>query len=272
MITLMGFAMLKTEKLQDKWKVKLAKAMEAGQQGKRKTFKLWMQKYSFFLLPFITVLREGLEAIVFIGGVSLDVEAKSIPIAVIMGLICGALVSYVIYRGGSMMKLRWFFIFSTAILYLIAAGLMSKCVGYFEQYAWNLVIGGEAAEEGGDVIAYKVTTAVWHVSWGDPELNVSTNGGWQIFNSILGWNNTATIGTITSYCLYWIFVAAYLVYMFFKERKHAIAKAERGEFYKDDADEALQNARKYVNEDGVITGQDEKLATDEAVSVADKKV
>ena len=97
-----------------------------------------------------------------------------------MGFICGCLVGFIIYRGGNMLRLRWFFIFSTLILYLVAAGLMSKAVGYFEQYAWNQVIGGEAAEEGGDVIAYKVTTAVWHVSWGDPELNVDTNGGWYV--------------------------------------------------------------------------------------------
>lgn len=112
----------------------------------------------------------------------MDVEAKSIPIAAIMGFICGCLVGFIIYRGGNMLRLRWFFIFSTLILYLVAAGLMSKAVGYFEQYAWNQVIGGEAAEEGGDVIAYKVTTAVWHVSWGDPELNVDTNGGWYVIN------------------------------------------------------------------------------------------
>jgi high-affinity iron transporter len=162
MITMMGIAMLKTEKLKEKWKFKLAKAMETGQQGKRMGFKLWMRKYSFFFLPFITILREGLEAIVFIGGVSLNVQAKSIPIAVIMGLVCGALVSYAIYRGGNMLKLRWFFIVSTAILYLIAAGLMSKAVGFFEQNAWNKVIGGEVAEEGGDVIGYKMTTVSWN--------------------------------------------------------------------------------------------------------------
>lgn len=110
--------------------------------------------------------------------VSLNVQAKSIPIAAIMGILCGVLVGVIIYRGGSMLHLRWFFIFSTIILYLVAAGLMSKAVGFFEQYAWNLIIGGEAAEEGGDVIPYKVTTAVWHVSWGNPELNTDTNGGW----------------------------------------------------------------------------------------------
>lgn len=95
-----------------------------------------------------------------------------------MGLVCGCALGYVLYRGGSLLKLRWFFIVSTIILYLVAAGLMSKSVGYFEQNAWNQIIGGEAAEEGGDVISYKVTTAVWHVSWGNPEDNTEGNGGW----------------------------------------------------------------------------------------------
>ncbi|KAI8334411.1 iron permease FTR1/Fip1/EfeU [Chlamydoabsidia padenii] len=262
MITAMGLAFLKAEKLQDKWKIKLAKAMETGRQQqdmkRRKRLTQWMQKNSFFILPFVTILREGLEAVVFIGGVSLNVGGKSIPIAAIMGFLCGCLVGYIIYRGGSMLHLRWFFIFSTVILYLVAAGLMSKAVGFFEQYEWNKVIGGEAAEEGGDVIAYKVTTAVWHVSWGNPELNTSDNGGWMIFNAILGWNNTATIGSIISYCLYWILVAIYLVYLYFKQQHQAIAKAQRGEFYDEDADAVLDKAKQYVNEEGVILGNDNK--------------
>ncbi|CDH55156.1 plasma membrane iron permease [Lichtheimia corymbifera JMRC:FSU:9682] len=260
MITMMGLAMLKTERMQEKWKIKLAKAMEAGggvsaNGKKRSVWKVRMQRYSFFLLPFFTVLREGLEAVVFIGGVSLNVQAKSIPIAAIMGILCGVLVGVIIYRGGSMLHLRWFFIFSTIILYLVAAGLMSKAVGFFEQYAWNLIIGGEAAEEGGDVIPYKVTTAVWHVSWGNPELNTDTNGGWQIFNAILGWNNTATIGTIVSYCLYWVLVAACLVYMYYKERRRAIIKAQQGNLDDIQGDEALEQAKQYVDHDhGVIVG------------------
>lgn len=95
----------------------------------------------------------------------------------------------------------------------------------------------------------------------------------MIFNAILGWNNTATIGSIISYCLYWILVAAYLVYMFWKERRNAIAKAERGEFYdNEDADLALEKARQYVNQDGVITGQEEKADAHEVVPVVDHKV
>ncbi|CAO3607858.1 unnamed protein product [Mucor fragilis] len=233
MITVMGLAMLRTERMQEKWKA-------------------WMQKYSFFFLPFITVLREGLEAVVFIGGVSLNVQAKSIPIAAIMGFICGCAVGLVIYRGGSLLRMRWFFIISTIILYLVAAGLMAKAVGYFEQNAWNQVIGGESA----DVISYKMTTAVWHVSWGDPEANTDTNGGWEIFNAILGWNNTATIGTIVSYCLYWIAVAFALVYMNWKERRVAMAKLQNGD-WEVDGDAALENAKAYIDHDGAIVGEEE---------------
>ncbi|KAF7731927.1 high-affinity iron permease [Apophysomyces ossiformis] len=252
LITVMGLAMLRTERMQEKWKVKLAKAMER-KKNEKSALKTKFQRYSFFLLPFITVLREGLEAVVFIGGVSLNVQAKSIPIAAIMGFLCGCLVGVIIYRGGSLLRLRWFFIISTAILYLVAAGLMSKAVGYFETNAWNNVIGGESAEESGTVIPYKVTTAVWHVSWGDPENVTDGNGGWQIFNAILGWNNTATIGTITSYCLYWVLVMALLARSYWKDRSRAIKKARSGEWTK--GDDALEKARQFVGADGEIRAE-----------------
>ncbi|KAI8050167.1 high-affinity iron permease [Gilbertella persicaria] len=245
MITVMGLAMLKTERMQEKWKVKLAKAIQKDSQ-ERSSFKEKLQRYAFFVLPFVTVLREGLEAVVFIGGVSLGISGKSIPIAAIMGIVCGCLVGFLIYRGGKLIQLRWFFVFSTVILYLVAAGLMSKGVGYLEQNAWNQVVGGEPA----GVITYRVSTSVWHVSWGDPELNVDTNGGWQIFNAILGWNNTATYGTIISYCLYWLFVICYLAFSFYKEKRQAIRKAEAGEW--DDGDQALEEARQYIDETGEI--------------------
>ena len=100
-ITLMGAALLRVSKLQDKWRVKLAQALESkdkvqGSAGTR--FKRWAEKYAMFMLPFITVLREGLEAVVFIGGVSLGLPATSFPLAVICGLGVGCLIGYLIYR------------------------------------------------------------------------------------------------------------------------------------------------------------------------------
>ena len=101
-ISVMGGALLRVSKLQGKWRLKLAKAIEAKNSVKdaksKSTFKLWCQKYAMFLLPFITVLREGLEAVVFAGGVSLGYPASAFPLPVITGLAAGATVGFIIYR------------------------------------------------------------------------------------------------------------------------------------------------------------------------------
>lgn len=97
----MGAALLRVSKLQDKWRVKLAQALEAKDRSKtsrKNRFKQWCEKYAMFILPFVTVLREGLEAVVFIGGVSLGLPATSFPLAVICGLGAGGLVGFILYK------------------------------------------------------------------------------------------------------------------------------------------------------------------------------
>jgi high-affinity iron transporter len=101
-ISVVGAALLRVSKLQDKWRVKIKVALERndekakGSAGTR--FKQWCEKYAMFLLPFVTVLREGLEAVVFIGGVGLGLPATAFPLAVICGLAAGCAVGYLIYR------------------------------------------------------------------------------------------------------------------------------------------------------------------------------
>src|SRR5271169_523703 len=62
-----------------------------------------------------------------------------------------------------------------------------------------------------------------HVNCCNPE--DKTNGGWGIFNAILGWQNSATIGSVVSYCVYWIFVTLALIIMRIDERRVADNKA-----------------------------------------------
>jgi high-affinity iron transporter len=101
-ISVVGAALLRVSKLQDKWRIKLAHALEKNDLNAKGStasrFKLWCQKYALFLLPFITVLREGLEAVVFIGGVGLSLPATAFPLAVVCGLLAGVIVGYLIYR------------------------------------------------------------------------------------------------------------------------------------------------------------------------------
>lgn len=99
----MGAALLRVSKLQDKWRVKLAKSLEAKDSMKQHTrfgprIAHFCEKYAMFILPFITVLREGLEAVVFIGGVGIGQPATAFPLAVITGLACGCLIGFFIYK------------------------------------------------------------------------------------------------------------------------------------------------------------------------------
>ncbi|KAK4960853.1 high-affinity iron permease [Elasticomyces elasticus] len=219
-ITIMGAALLRVSKLQAKWRVKLAKALEDNDTtharlGER--VKLWCKKYAMFILPFITVLREGLEAVVFIGGVSLGLPATSIPLPTIIGLVAGFLVGYLIYRGGNAAPLQFFLIASTCFLYLVAAGLFSRAVWLFQNHQWSKVTGGNASETGSGPGSYDVRQSVWHVNCCNPKLN--GGGGWGIFNAILGWQNSATYGSVVSYNLYWIVVMIAFIVLRFKEKR-----------------------------------------------------
>lgn len=217
LISLMGIAMVRINKLQRKWRIKIARAIVTPPAKRADRFKIGylLKKYSMFILPFITTLREGLEAVVFVGGVGIsETSARAFPLPVVMGIIAGLAVGCFLYYGGSVVSLQVFLCVSTAILYLIAAGLFSRGVWDFEQNLYSRQTGGDAAENGSGPGTYNIHKTVWHVNCCNPEIDE----GWDVFNSLLGWQNTATYGSIISYNCYWLFVIVMLSLMLFEEK------------------------------------------------------
>ncbi|TDZ29469.1 High affinity iron permease ftrA [Colletotrichum spinosum] len=227
-ITAMGAVLLRVTKLQDKWRVKLSKALSAadGHDGDddddhgRRPFgdrlRHLGEKYALFLLPFITVLREGFEGVLFIAGVGVSISNAAIAVSAVLGLALGAVVGYFIYRGSKTAPIQLFLTVSTCFLYLIAAGLFSKGVWHFEQNEWNKIVGGDAAELGSGPGSYDIRRSVWHVNCCNPDLN--GGGFWGIFNAVLGWQNSATVGSVVSYNLYWAAVATGFFVMICNEK------------------------------------------------------
>nr|K7ND00.1 RecName: Full=High affinity iron permease ftrA [Epichloe festucae E2368]AET13877.1 high-affinity iron permease [Epichloe festucae] len=217
-ITAMGAALLRIGKMQAKWRVKLARAIESPiKAGTRGCFAHWLEKYAMFVLPFITVLREGIEAVVFVAGVTFSAPARAVPLPVCVGLVVGGLIGWILYKGGSTAKLQMFLVASTCLLYLVAAGLFSRGVWSLEAQKWNIAIGGDAAETGSGPGSYDIDNSIWHVNCCSP--TAADNGGWGVFNAILGWQNSATYGSVISYNVYWIFVMVGFCTMRFKETK-----------------------------------------------------
>ncbi|KAL1903407.1 high-affinity iron permease [Sporothrix stenoceras] len=217
-ISIVGAALLRISRMQDKWRVKLAAALqrtgqttaearnEEGNATKWQRFRVrvetFPERYALFVLPFITVLREGIEAIVFVAGVSFSAPAKSVPLPVVVGLLAGISVGYLLYKGGASARLQVFLVASTGLLYLVAAGLFSRAVWSFEMQVWNKVVGSDAAELGSGPGSYDIDKSVWHINCCNPELN--GGGGWGFFNAVLGWTNSATYGSVLAYNLYWL--------------------------------------------------------------------
>ncbi|KAJ3072257.1 hypothetical protein HDU98_003953 [Podochytrium sp. JEL0797] len=253
----MGFAFIKSDELTAKWHRKLSKSLNdahvighdvqemssstAEPQGDGKALddsspaldavtskkSLYKAAQAFFWIPLVTVLREGLEGMVFLGGLTISESPDAIPLAVIAGLLCGIAIGFAIFRAGNSMKLHTFFVSATIFIFYISAGMMSKSVAAFELNTWNIQINiADAADAG----FYNIFTNVWHMDCCNPE-NASSPG-WQFFAAIAGWSNLASIGTIVSYIVYWLIVSAILIGMKLMDRRRVAQGREKIGFKK----------------------------------------
>lgn len=243
MITVMGLAMLRTTQIQEKWRAKLSKAMDDETD---KGLGNSSRRYALFVLPLVTVLREGLEAIVFIGGVTFTTDSKSIPLAVVAGMLTGFLVGYILYRGGNRMNLHRFFTASTCLLLLLAGGLVARAVAAFESYVWGKLTNAQS-DDGG---SYDPRYNVWALSCCDPKNNSS--GGWQLFNALFGWSNIGSIGSVVCYIGYWLFVTGALVFMKLKRRR--IARQNALNAAHDSSDTTSGDKHSFELEDEKVVG------------------
>lgn len=221
-ISIMGIKILRVNKMQKKWKYKLSniinnsdyinKVINQRQQSKaatiREKFEIWSEKYSMFILPFVTTLREGMEAIVFIGGIGIneDTNIWAIMNSFLLAVTIGSIIGILLYRSGNTLSLQWFLIISTAFLYLVAAGLFSKGVWNFElQKFIDLCNGFDVSETGHGPGSYDITKSVWHVNCCNGELQ-DDGAFWMIVTAVFGWTNSATYGSVISYLIYWTIV------------------------------------------------------------------
>lgn len=231
-ISVMGIKLLRVSKMQKKWKHKLAKMLQnrgslsrpsqPGSEGapRENAVERWTEKYSMLLLPFVTTLREGMEAIVFVGGIGIneDTSIWAIINGVIAAAALGSLIGVVLYRSGNTMPLRWFLISSTCLLYLVAAGLFSKGIWNFELQSFiDKCDGFDVSETGHGPGLYDIGRSVWHVNCCNGELQ-DDGPFWMMATAILGWTNSATYGSVSSYIVYWVVTIAVFNLLTFEEK------------------------------------------------------
>ncbi|CAL9731252.1 iron transporter Fth1p [Monosporozyma unispora] len=203
-MSVMGLFFLRMGKLREKFRVKLAGIIYSDQgkflkeQNKAVTRS---GKYAFFILPFFTTLREGLEAVVFIGGVGIDQPLTSIPLSMLAAVTISGILGYYFFKYSSSLSLKICLSITTCFMYLIAAGLFSKGVWQLELQDYvNKCNGQDMAEVGNGPGSYDISKSVWHVNC----CNGERDGFWMLLTAIFGWTNSATYGSVISYIIYWL--------------------------------------------------------------------
>lgn len=234
-ISIMGIKILRVNKMQQKWKIKLGRILNQSgflarvrlaseQTNKEQSWgtKLgtWAEKYNMFILPFVTTLREGMEAIVFIGGIGINENTSKWAIinSVVSAIIIGCCIGVFLYRSGNSLSLQWFLVSSTCFLYLVAAGLFSKGIWNFELQGFINQCGGfDVSETGHGPGSYDVMKSVWHVNCCNGELQ-EDGALWMIVTAVFGWTNSATFGSVIGYNVYWFIIIIVFSGLLYEER------------------------------------------------------
>lgn len=208
-MSVMGLFFLRMGKLREKFRIKLANIIyseqnilkENGNHNNNNNALTFSSKYAFFVLPFVTSLREGLEAVVFVGGVGIDQPLTSIPLSMLAAVSVSSVFGYFFFKYSSSLSLKICLAITTCFMYLIAAGLFSKGVWQFELQDYvNKCNGQDMSEVGNGPGSYDISKSVWHVNC----CNGERDGFWMLLTAIFGWTNSATYGSIISYIIYWL--------------------------------------------------------------------
>ncbi|KAJ3085468.1 high-affinity iron permease [Quaeritorhiza haematococci] len=233
MLTWLAFSMIRITAMQDKWERKISRAAEEKnlEGGIEQGGKGMGQRWGFMILTFTVVIREGLESVIFIAGVGQG-DPKALIIPGLLGIFLGILIGYLLYRSSTNLNLRIFFVISSAVLFVLAAGLAANASSEFEEVYYLRVVNNNvegAGEEGETVIGMvedgetggfegvpESSRIVWDASGCCSE---KRNGFFQVLNTLVGWRAQPTVVTTAVYFSYWGMVMLLGALMWIKNRR-----------------------------------------------------
>lgn len=151
-------------------------------------------KSGLFLLVFISVLREGIETIIFLSAASF-VSNNNNLIGALAGIVAAILLGYAIFVGAKKIDLKKFFTITSILLILFAAGLIAHGVHELQE-------------------AKVIPTITEHIFDINPSVNpdgsyplLHEKGGiGSIFKGLFGYNGNPSLLEVLSYFVYLIMV------------------------------------------------------------------
>ncbi|KAJ3184743.1 high-affinity iron permease, partial [Irineochytrium annulatum] len=160
-------------------------------------------EYPFVILAFSVVLREGLESVIYLTGISAGEHPSAIALPGLIGIAGAITVGVMIHRFSANIELKSLMMISVTMMLVLSAGLASSVAGEVEEYVFEEVWG---IDDG-------TTPVLWDVSFCCDEKTVPTfqviTSTVAVLSAMVGYRARPTVATMGTYIFYWIIVAVW---------------------------------------------------------------
>ena len=107
--------------------VHLHKKITAAFQ-RQKTQTIWL-----FFLVFMSVFREGIETVIFLGAASFATSEGGGVTGALLGIVIASILGYIVFNASKKINIKQFFNITSVMLILFSAGMVSQAVHEFEE-------------------------------------------------------------------------------------------------------------------------------------------
>jgi len=172
------------------WMRNNSKTFSEDMREKVETALTKRQSYGLASLAFVSILREGIETVLFLGSASFTSSGVQLLVGGGLGLGLAVLIGVAIMKYSVRLDLRTFFNVTGILLILFAAGLVGRGILEFQEAG---------------VIA-PVIEHVYDINW---LINGQSNAG-NLLTALLGYDASPSLAEILGYVGYWVLISFWM--------------------------------------------------------------
>jgi len=144
-------------------------------------------KGAIFLLAFLAVVREGIELVLFLLAIRLDINPFQELVGVIFGLVSAILIGVFVFSSTRKLSLTRFFQATNVLLALFSAGLVALGIHELNELGW-------------------VPTLIEHV-WNLNSILPDQSALGQLLHAMVGYNSDPSLSMVIGYFGYYLLLA-----------------------------------------------------------------
>jgi high-affinity iron transporter len=180
------------------WMTKHSQDLKGELHGKMDTAISKGEVYGIAFVAFLSVFREGVETVLFLGATAITSPGDTITGA-LLGIGVVVIITYFMFEGIYLLDIKKFFKYTSIILLVFAAGLIA--FGVHELNEAGIIPSG--------------VEHIWDIN---PDIN--PDGGYpafhekgsvgSIFQSLVGYNGNPSLTEVLAYLGYWLIIGSYI--------------------------------------------------------------